>query len=58
MGKLVHSYLFHSKGASEADTALFPLALLPEDIEFSSGPNGLEWIGFWGLNFHGYDVRA
>lgn len=52
------SYLFDGEGASEADTALFALALLSEYIEFSSGPNGLERVGLWGLHFHGYGAGA
>lgn len=52
------SCLFDGDGASEADTALFPLALLSEYVEFSSGPNGLERVVLWGLHFHGYDVGA
>lgn len=50
----LRSCLFDGLRASEADTALFSLALLAENVEFPSRPNCLEGVvGFGNLDFHG-----
>lgn len=44
--------------AREANTALFAFAFLSENVEFPSGPYGLERVGFWSLELHGYGAWA
>ena len=36
---------------------ILSLALPLEDVEFPSRPNGLKWVGFWGLHLHAYALR-